>query len=206
MSRRPSKLNKVKAKSKMKKTKKNKKMYDPITISNNEKDGYEYYVGLDMSLTSTGIAILSSNKIELTYNIVTNNSQFDSRIARLKFIVDDVFRVLSDYPSENTVVTIEHYAMHLFNSAYNLAELGGILRYLLYLKGYTYIEAPPTTIKKFVTNKGNAKKEDVKLALYKNYGVDFEGEVNDISDSFAVAIYGYHYVTGNKFIIKETKM
>ena len=63
--------------------------------------------------------------------------------------------------------------------------IGWILRYVLYYAGVDFIEIPPTTLKKFATGKGNAKKEDMILPIYKRYG--FEDKSDNVRDAYVLA-------------------
>ena len=63
------------------------------------------------------------------------------------------------------VVVIEGYAYGAKGQAvYQLAELGGIVRFWLYNHHLTTIEVNPTTLKMFATGKGNAGKPQMLLA------------------------------------------
>ena len=54
---------------------------------------------------------------------------------------------------------------------------------------------PPTILKKFITGKGNAKKEDIKLALYKKYQKEFKN--SDEADAYALTMFGLKYLAIN---------
>ena len=79
----------------------------------------------------------------------------------------------------------------------NIAENGGMLKYLLYKEwGVTPEIVSPSQLKKWWTGKGNAKKEDMAQALLEREGVDirlemmldaFDSPVSDVVDSYALA-------------------
>jgi Holliday junction resolvasome RuvABC endonuclease subunit len=49
----------------------------------------------------------------------------------------------------------------------------------------TPIQIPPTTVKKYATGKGNAKKQEMLMQIYKRYGVEFNDD--NAADSYAIA-------------------
>jgi Holliday junction resolvasome RuvABC endonuclease subunit len=69
-------------------------------------------------------------------------------------------------------------------------ELGGVIKVMLYEHQYirdNIIIVPPANLKNFVGCKGNAPKEDVKLAVFQQYNVDFKGHKNDEADAYVLA-------------------
>lgn len=63
--------------------------------------------------------------------------------------------------------------------------VGWCFRMMLENEKFKWQEAPPTSVKKFGSNKGNAKKEELILPVYKKWG--FESNVNDIIDAYIMA-------------------
>ena len=62
------------------------------------------------------------------------------------------------------------------------------MKHELYKREKAVVEVPPSTLKKFVTGKGNAKKDQMMLAIYKRWGTEFDN--NDAADAYALAQYG----------------
>jgi Holliday junction resolvasome RuvABC endonuclease subunit len=77
----------------------------------------------------------------------------------------------------------------------SIIELSGIIKYDLTARERTYVDVPPTILKKFITGKGNAKKEDIKLALYKKYQKEFKN--SDEADAYALTMFGLKYLAVN---------
>jgi crossover junction endodeoxyribonuclease RuvC len=83
------------------------------------------------------------------------------------------------------LVAMESYA-HAAKFGRELAgELGGHIKWLLWRAGYTVVLVPPSTLKLFVTGKGNAAKDQVMMAVLKRWG--FESPNNDVADSYGLA-------------------
>jgi crossover junction endodeoxyribonuclease RuvC len=51
---------------------------------------------------------------------------------------------------------------------------------------------PPTSLKKFVTGRGNAKKNEMLLGVYKQWGVEFSDD--NQADAFALEKFGLAYL------------
>ena len=82
-------------------------------------------------------------------------------------------------------------------------ELGGVIRRALYLQGSTYVVVPPASLKKFAA-KGNAKKDEVRLEVYKRWGVEFE--TNDEVDAYVLARIAYAKFHGDDLIKRQQEV
>lgn len=146
-------------------------------------------IGLDPSLTSFGYSeITESLEIVRVESIKTKELR---GFKRLDFLVEEVInnRIMSKKVmwKEGIIVAREDYAYAEHSAADAvLKELGGILAYELHKRGVPLEYIPIASIKKFATGKGNAPKEEMRLAVYKNFGVDTTD--NDQADAFAVAL------------------
>jgi len=100
--------------------------------------------------------------------------------------VYDVFNIFLDRFKDGYEVyaNIEHYSMHSMSSAITVcAEVGGIIRNLLFIRDVPFIETPPTTLKLYATGKGNAKKIDMVNAFFEFYeGRSLDINNDDIND------------------------
>jgi crossover junction endodeoxyribonuclease RuvC len=150
-------------------------------------------IGLDLSLTSTGVSIYSiSDDTIVTESIKTSNK--NSYMQRYRIILDRITEI-DHFIVPAAIYFIEGYSFGSFgksSSMSNLIELGGIIKYDLTNRERFYIDVPPTVLKKFVTGKGNAKKEDIKLALYKKYHKEFKN--SDEADAYALTMFGLKYL------------
>jgi len=149
--------------------------------------GIKNLLGLDISLTSTGLAWYSGNEIN-TGRICPNMPH--EEIPRYLFILEKIFQIIERIHPE--VVILEGYSYGSRGSAvYQYAELVGILKFLLHRKNIKLIVVPPTTIKKFVTGSGRADKQSMSDAAYWNWGAEFfdvEHE-NDMCDAYCLVKY-----------------
>jgi Holliday junction resolvasome RuvABC endonuclease subunit len=133
-------------------------------------------VGLDLSLTSTGISC--GDLIEVIAPKVKG-------VERLLYIRDAVMEfVLSDY--ENPLVIVEGYSFGSKNSqAHSIGELGGVVRVALHLERIPFVVVPPTVRAKFATGKGNASKAEVLSSVSARTGIAWSGSgADDMCDAF----------------------
>ena len=87
---------------------------------------------------------------------------------------------------------LESYAFGARGDAVTkIAENGGVLKHEMLNYGIPFETVPPTTIKKYATRKGNAKKLDMYDAFVERTGVEVDQfkAWSDIVDSFFIAMY-----------------
>lgn len=104
-------------------------------------------VGLDLSLTGTGIAVWNKDKFEL----LTVDTSKKTGLVRLHYILEEVIRSLPDKP----LVVIEDFAFSRGTGAYSLGGLGYLVRWSLWTSNIPFILVKPNQLKKFLTGKGN---------------------------------------------------
>lgn len=120
-------------------------------------------IGVDLSLTATGFAVKISG--EVTHHTISTKQTGMERLDKLVELVngkvaDTDFVVMEDLAfSRNAAGAKEN------------AGLAYLVRWHLYKRGISYLLVPPTTLKKFVTGKGNAEKSLMLLEVYKRFGV-----------------------------------
>lgn len=118
-------------------------------------------VGIDVSLTHTGIAHLDG-----TTSVVRPGSTGMQRIAHIRSEVMDAVT-----QGHTELVVIEGYSYGSKGRAIvSLGELGGVLRFELWRTGTPFVEVPPATVKKFATGSGNANKFEVIAAAHTRLG------------------------------------
>jgi Holliday junction resolvasome RuvABC endonuclease subunit len=106
-------------------------------------------------------------------------------------------------------IAIEDYSMGSKGKVFHIAENTGLLKYLLWKYKFNFITVAPTTIKKFATGKGNARKEQMYAQFKQESGLDLskimgqEGKldspVTDVVDAFYIAKYAKVFYEQNSF-------
>lgn len=155
-------------------------------------------VGLDMSLTSTGVArILTGDPLGALVEvrrIVTKPPPKDrvtlyTRSRRLRGIAQQAF----SYCEGADLVVIEgpSYASDS-GAAHDRAAVWWLVVARLTAQGFNVVEVPPTLVKQYATSKGNASKENVLAAMIRRHP-DVEITGNDESDALALACMGARF-------------
>jgi crossover junction endodeoxyribonuclease RuvC len=140
-------------------------------------------VGLDLSLTSTGLAIIDDTTIGTATGRITPKGM--NGHARMKYILASVAALTA----RTGVVVIEGPSFGSANGQKGHHERGGLwwlITYALWLENQPVAIVPPSVLKKYLTGKGNASKDAVLAAAIRRYpAVDFDG--NDEADALGLA-------------------
>jgi len=152
-------------------------------------------IGLDMSVTSTGLTIVGSGIFNVRSIRTKPSKIFDpwDDIKRMNFIVREVM----DISIKTGIRTFycEAPAFGAYDIEGKLSQLRGLFLNTLFSRGYNYpLYIAPTKLKKFITGKGNTPKTLMGEAIRRIFSkeslnVTFTND--DEIDSFGVALFGY---------------
>jgi len=132
-------------------------------------------IGLDLSLTSTGVAIGRA-----TWAIATKGLRGEERLIYIRDLILEAISDLEPEPDNQFVVFVEGYSFASRNShAHALGELGGVIRVALHEAEIPFVEVPPTCRAKFATGKGNASKSEVVSAISARTSLIWDGPGNE---------------------------
>jgi len=151
-------------------------------------------IGIDPSLTSTGIIVLRDGAVELAQT--TKNRPELGTIERVKEIREKILKIHYTVGKTPSLIVIEGFSYgSKGRSVFDIAYLGWRIREdLEYLKtnGVPWIEVSPAQLKQFATGKGNANKEIILQQVYKRWGVEFSD--NNQADAYVLAQIGRAYL------------
>jgi crossover junction endodeoxyribonuclease RuvC len=101
------------------------------------------------------------------------------------------------------VIVIEGYSLHTghASSIVPIVELGGVLRLMMMLDGLTWLDPRATALKKFVTGKGTAQKDQMMMWVLKRWG--HMSISNNTADAYGLACMGLASVNRLHGITKE---
>lgn len=141
-------------------------------------------MGLDPS-SHTGYVVLGDmGDVAIVGTI--HHKPTDERFSRYANYVDDVVDIINAYGVD--LVIIEGYSFAGKFTNYFQYELGASLRMVFHNNEVPYIEVPPTSLKKFVTGKGNSAKNLMLLDVYKRW--EFDTEDDNEADAYGLAQFG----------------
>ncbi|WP_369778869.1 hypothetical protein [Streptomyces sp. R33] len=141
-------------------------------------------VGLDLSLTSTGIA---GNG--WTANVRTK-TRGDARLRILQIAIADYIKQADLVVMEGPSYGHAHLAGHE-----DLAGLRVLVRQYCYRHHIPYAVMPPSSLKVYATGNGRASKDGVRAAITDRYGYLTEGAARyDEADAYAAMAAGYDWL------------
>lgn len=153
-------------------------------------------MGIDPSLTCTGVVVIGPPRHEgqeSVFATVIKTKAGEDIIWRIDHIAGEIIELVLLHRPE--LICVEGLAFGARGkSMLDLAGLHYIIRRDLMRHRVEVV--PPQALKKFVTGKGNSKKDQMKLAVYKKWGVEFP--TTDETDAYALAQWGQALLRGEK--------
>ncbi len=140
------------------------------------------FVGVDPSINATGIIVLDENANIIEQKLFSVKSEkFEESLVKyekeIKFI-PNIINLQSVY--------LEGPAYQATGRAVlQMGALHYLVRLFLFKKQVNYKIIAPGTLKKFVTGKGNSKKDLMLLKVYKKWGVEFDD--HNLCDAYGLA-------------------
>lgn len=145
-------------------------------------------IGIDLSLTGTGIIVLKGNKI-IKEALIKSKPSGPFPIDELKRLVT-IKKEVMEYAQQADIAVIEGLAFMARNTSalVQLAGLNYLVREGLSELSIDFKIVTPSSLKKFITGKGNSEKSLMLLETYKRFGVSFSND--NICDAYALAMVG----------------
>lgn len=151
----------------------------------------EYFVGIDPSLTATGISIISNTgELVDTKLIKTHNECYLNAEQRIIDIYNQ-FKFVSNIVGLKRVYV---EGLSYMSNSPTLFERCGLLYLMLtylFRCDINYEVIPPTTLKKFITTDGHADKLFIRKVIRCRWEYDFEDD--NIADAYGLARMALSY-------------
>ena len=150
------------------------------------------WVGIDASLTNWAAVVVDKDGGFLSY-LVQPKTKGGDRLDFLYESTQGLFDLLARASVTVEGIVMEGYAFGVRGSrSHSIGEGGGVTKLAVIHAGYGSIAHTftPTGLKKFVCSKGNAKKNEVMLGVYKHWNVEFADD--NLADAYALAKVAYH--------------
>jgi len=141
------------------------------------------FVGMDPSYNGFAIVVIDKDANVIEQKLINSDSEkeIEERIIEL----EDAFKFIPNIICLHTVCV--EGPSYSSNGAFQL-QMGALhfyLRVFLFKHKINYKIISPGTLKKFVADTGNAKKELMLLNVYKKWGVEFKD--NNLADAYGLA-------------------
>lgn len=134
------------------------------------------FVGLDPS-TKTGVVILDSDGRLIDGMEISPGGKDPARML-------DIIESTIDELEPNDIVAIEGFGF-ASQSGFLLGGIGWGIRLGMFTRSIRYDEVAPNALKKFAGAKGNAKKDELAVHIFKRWG--FEHPSDNVRDAFILA-------------------
>lgn len=144
------------------------------------------YVGIDQSYTGFGLTVINASTGEHHTSLGKfDAAKYGNGAHRLVIIQDWLRSELSGWDIDH--LCMEGYANGAKFGREVAGELGAAVKLALWghPQEVTPTIVPPTSVKKFATGSGAAKKNEILLGVYKRWDVEFKDD--NLADSFVLA-------------------
>jgi len=143
------------------------------------------YIGIDHSMTSTGLVAID-NEYNLISSQIIKSDKNDENHTRIKNIGNQIIFELLKYEKDDLFCCLEGISFGSQGKAViQQGSLHNYIRIVLDEYDINHIICTPTELKKFVTGKGQCKKELMLMKIYKRWNIEFE--ITDLADAYALA-------------------
>lgn len=146
------------------------------------------YCGVDQSYTGFGITFLNNDGTHETLVKKFDPKKCGHGVTRLMAVSEWLDDLLDTHRFEEPIehVCIEGYAAGSTFGREKAGELGAVVKMQLYdIRGIFPTIVAPTSLKKYITGKGVAKKNEILLGCFKRWNVDFTDD--NAADSYGLA-------------------
>lgn len=130
-------------------------------------------IGIDPSLTATGIAIIDTHNPDTihatTIKTTNNGKEISTRLGRFTDIIDRLLDHLSNEPADELVIIEAPSYGSRGAGIWDRAGLWWRIVRVIHDRGTTVIEIPPAVRCKYATGRGNADKDVVMLSAARRY-------------------------------------
>lgn len=160
-------------------------------------------VGIDPSFTACGLSDGTRHEIISTKPMENEDALFALR-RRSKEIVDGILRFVGEgsygvspqfFVEAPMLRAAGHGGSHLYDLGWLMNDL---VRGIEYEYGSVPVLVPTLTVKKFASGKGNTKKDEMKLAVFKRWAVEFDRDPGcDRLHAFVLHKYGTAVIAGD---------
>jgi Holliday junction resolvasome RuvABC endonuclease subunit len=134
------------------------------------------YVGLDLSLSSTGICLKTGSEIRVE-TIKSKPDTAENDLARLKYIVAEIMRRI---PKSVSMICVEDFFTpgnaQQVGAAIKLAMLGTAMRLALWEAGMPFFVVSPNSLKKYILQTGKGQKSLIIMAVYRRWGFEVKDD------------------------------
>lgn len=152
----------------------------------------ELFCGIDASFSGTGLIIIDQDNNIIKEQLISTNKKNDIFDIEKRIIyITKQLECILEFKNELKLTLIEGLSYgSTGDGAAQLAALNYYIRIFLLQNNINYGFPTPPALKKFVTGKGNCKKNLMLKEVYKKWGVDFTDD--NICDAYSLSRLAKH--------------
>jgi Holliday junction resolvasome RuvABC endonuclease subunit len=155
-------------------------------------------IGIDTSLTGTGVIVLNDGKI-VGQKLIKSKPVPDGKpideVRRIETIVGEIFLVVKEHKPQIAVIEGLAFMVKNTTALVQLSALNYFTRSMLMKNGVPFVIVAPTSLKKFITGNGASKKDVMLMETFKRYGVTILDD--NENDAYGLAQVGLALLGGN---------
>lgn len=147
------------------------------------------YIGIDPSYSSTGLIILNPAAEIQKQETIKVNKKGTNTVYRLKLIKEKLIDPIIKLNEDGEIKVCMEGPSYGSRGSFilQMGALNYFIQYWLYNSNIDYTVRTPNELKKFVTGKGNCKKDLILLKVFKKWGEEFD--CDDLADAYGLARY-----------------
>lgn len=157
-------------------------------------------LGIDLSLTSTGVAVVDIDTGETHTQRIRSRGSKDDRlpenITRINALVAEIMDACNAARPKIVVIESALFSTHNDSSAHRRAGLWWAVVRELYAQGYFIVEVAPAQLKRYATGKGTASKTAMAHRAAAVFGEEVTECQDDRVDAAFLAVMGAHVYGG----------
>jgi len=147
------------------------------------------FMGLDLSLSSSGAVIIDDNYKILQKQVLSTSSV---GVERLYFLEEMLKGFLQEIVGNILLICIEAPAYGISEgNLFHLGQWAGLVELTLFKLGKKYIFASPSQLKKYVMGSGKGAKQLMLLKTFQNFYEEFEDD--NLCDAYGLARIAHDY-------------
>lgn len=176
-------------------------MTDTDTNTSCNKDN-NLVIGIDQSLTETGITYLISPNYYSTHSI---KGKGKTSLEKINYIRNKVYESTKEakikMPDKKFYAFLEGGSYGSKGMLFTLGQLSGAVIGALDFLNINVWEIPPTTLKQFMSGIGSASKDYMMKKIKEKYNQGFKND--NLADSYSLAVLGYRMLEGKSIFREE---
>lgn len=148
-------------------------------------------IGIDLGTNKAAIVQIK-NLDEVVYNSwLLDSSEYKTPDERFAMNLNHIIYKVREL---RPILTVCEYPFNIRGHGAILIEMFGVIHYHAIRYGLEFLQLSQSRLKKYATGKGGVEKSEMRMQLYKEYGIDLN---EDQTDAFWIAHFGYSWLHGS---------